>query len=59
MKQVLVRWIILMSAGRLTNYSKEIDMDNVWSQVYYLAYYDNSFKAELTHQDVIENELEK
>lgn len=53
-----VRWIIFDVIGRIDfNYSKEIDMDNVWSQAYYLAYYDNSFEAELTHQDVIENEL--
>ncbi len=53
-----VRWIIFDVIGRVDfNYSKEINMDYVWSQAYYLAYYDKSFEAELTHQDVIENEL--
>jgi predicted P-loop ATPase len=52
-----VRWIIFDVIGKLNfNYSKEIDMDDVWSQAYYLAYHDKSFEPELTQHDVIENE---
>lgn len=52
-----VRWIIFDVIGKLNfKYSKEINMDDVWSQAYYLAYCDKNFEPELTQQDVIENE---
>ncbi|UWY29362.1 virulence-associated E family protein [Flavobacterium sp. TR2] len=52
-----VRWIIFDVIGRLNfKYSKEINMDDVWSQAYYLAYCDKNFEPELTQQDVIDNE---
>lgn len=52
-----VRWIIFDVVGRINfNYSKEIDMDDVWSQAYYLAYHDKNFEPELTQQDIIDNE---
>lgn len=52
-----VRWIIFDVIGKIDfNYSKEINMDDVWAQAYYLAYYDKTFDPELTHQDIIENE---
>lgn len=52
-----VRWIVFDVIGRLNfNYSKEVNIDNVWSQAYYLAYHDKNFEPELTPQDVIDNE---
>lgn len=53
-----VRWIIFDVIGRIDfNYSKEILIDDVWSQAYYLAYHDKDFEPELTQQDIIENEM--
>lgn len=53
-----VRWIIFDVIGRIDfDYSKKVDIDKVWSQAYYLAYFDKQFEPELTQQDIIENEL--
>ncbi|MDD5150230.1 MAG: VapE family protein [Flavobacterium sp.] len=52
-----VRWIIFDVIGRINfDYSKTIDIDNVWAQAYYLAYFDVDFEPELTPEDIIENE---
>jgi predicted P-loop ATPase len=52
-----VRWIIFDVIGKINfKYSNEMNMDEVWSQAYYLAYQDKNFESELTHQDVIDNE---
>ena len=52
-----VRWIIFDVIGRINfSYSKEINIDNVWSQAYYLAYHEINFEPELTQQDIIDNE---
>lgn len=53
-----VRWIIFDVIGRINfNYSKEVEIDKVWSQAYYLAYLDKKFEPELTPQDILDNEL--
>ena len=53
-----VRWIIFDVIGKINfAYSIEMNMDEVWSQAYYLAYHDKSYESELTHQDVIDNEI--
>lgn len=53
-----VRWIIFDVIGRINfNYSKTVDIDNVWSQAYYLAYLDKNYEPELTPQDILDNEL--
>lgn len=52
-----VRWIIFDVIGKVNfGYSKEIDIDDVWSQAYYLAYKDKNFEPELSQQDIIDNE---
>ena len=52
-----VRWIIFDVIGRIDfNYSKEINIDDVWAQAYYLAYHNKNFEPELTQQDIIDNE---
>lgn len=53
-----VRWIIFDVIGRINfSYSKTVDIDKVWAQAYYLAYYDKNFEPELTPQDIIDNEI--
>ncbi len=53
-----VRWIIFDVIGRINfNYSKTVDIDNVWSQAYYLAYLDKNYEPELSPQDILDNEL--
>lgn len=52
-----VRWIIFDVIGRINfNYSKVVNIDDVWAQAYYLAYFDKDFEPELTPNDIIENE---
>ncbi len=53
-----VRWMIFDVIGRINfSYSKTVDIDKVWAQAYYLAYYDENFEPELTPQDIIDNEI--
>ena len=53
-----VRWIIFDVIGRINfSYSKTVDIDKVWAQAYYLAYYDKNFEPELTPQDILDNEI--
>ncbi len=52
-----VRWIIFDIIGKLNfNYSKDVNIDDVWSQAYYLAYTNKEFNPWLTQKDIIENE---
>ena len=52
-----VRWICFEIIGNIDfNYSKNIDINNVWAQAYHLAYSDKKYSAELTHDDILENE---
>lgn len=53
-----VRWICFEIIGNIDfDYSKNIDIDKVWAQAYHLAYFEKSFNPDLTHDDVIENEI--
>lgn len=48
-----VRWIINELLEMIDfNYSKDIDINDVWRQAYYLAFIDKSFNSELTIEDV-------
>ena len=52
-----VRWLCFKLLRKIDfNYSKEIDIDKVWSQAYHLAYTDPHFTPELTLKDIEENE---
>jgi len=52
-----VRWLCFELLGKIDfNYSKEVDIDKVWAQAYYLAFVDPNFDPELTFQDIIKNE---
>jgi len=52
-----VRWLCFELKDKINfNYSKEMDIRNVWTQAYHLAYADKQFNPELTIQDVSENE---
>jgi len=52
-----VRWLCFELVDKIDfNYSKTIDINNVWSQAFHLAYSSNDFNPELTTEDVIENE---
>lgn len=52
-----VRWIIFEVIEKINfNYSKEIDIDKVWSQAYFNAYKREGFNPELTLADISENE---
>lgn len=52
-----VRWIIFEVIEKINfNYSKEIDIEKVWSQAYYNAYNRENFNPELTLTDISENE---
>ncbi|MCD8432362.1 virulence-associated E family protein [Tenacibaculum finnmarkense genomovar ulcerans] len=53
-----VRWLVFELKDKIDfDYSKDIDINNVWSQAYHLAYNDPTFNAELTLEDVNTNEL--
>ncbi len=52
-----VRWLCFKLLRKIDfNYSKDIDIDLVWSQAYHLAYVDPHFTPELTPKDIEENE---
>jgi predicted P-loop ATPase len=52
-----VRWLCFEIFGQIDfGYSKEIDIQKVWSQAFHLAYCDKSFNPELTIKDIKENE---
>jgi len=53
-----VRWLCFELKDRIDfAYSKEIDINLVWSQAYHLAYLSPDFYPELTVQDISENEV--
>lgn len=52
-----VRWLCFELNGKIDfTYSKEVKIDKVWAQAYYLAYVDEHFCAELTIADIAANE---
>ena len=52
-----VRWLGFEMNGNINfNYREEVDLNQVWSQAYYLAYNDKNFQPELTREDIRINE---
>lgn len=52
-----VRWLCFELLDKIDfSYSKEVQIDLVWAQAYYLAYKEPSFNPELSIQDIRENE---
>ena len=51
-----IRWLIFEVYSFDFEYSKEVDMDKVWSQAYYNAFERKNYNPELTAEDLIENE---
>lgn len=52
-----VRWIVFEVMDRVNfNFIKEIDIDKVWAQAYHLAYSISGYNAELTVDELKENE---
>ncbi|WP_286760562.1 VapE domain-containing protein [Salegentibacter sp. UBA1130] len=52
-----VRWLCFELLGKIDfNYSKEVEIDKVWAQAYYLAFVDPNFNPELNYQDILKNE---
>ncbi len=52
-----VRWLCFELKGKINfGYSKEVDINGVWSQAFYLAYTDANFNPELSIKDIQENE---
>lgn len=52
-----VRWLVFEVINIDFNYSKEIDMDKVWSQAYYNAFKRKDYQPEMTLEDIEANEL--
>lgn len=53
-----VRWLCFELKGSIDfSYSKNIDINKVWAQAYYLSYIDEQFCAELTLDDIQLNEI--
>ena len=53
-----VRWLCFELKGKIDfGYSKEVDINKVWSQAYHLAYLDPAFEPELAIIDIQENEV--
>ena len=51
-----VRWIIFEVFEIDFNYSKEININQVWAQAYHNAFERKNYNPELTAEDLIENE---
>ncbi|MEM1260618.1 MAG: VapE domain-containing protein [Bacteroidota bacterium] len=52
-----VRWLCFELKDKIDfRYSKEVEIDKVWSQAYHLAYSDPKFNSELSIKDIQENE---
>ena len=51
-----VRWIIFEVLEIDFNYSKEININQIWAQAYYNAFERKNYNPELTAEDLIENE---
>jgi predicted P-loop ATPase len=53
-----VRWIVFDVKGRINfDYTKEINIDDVWSQAYFLAFEKKNYNPELTLKDIEQNEV--
>ncbi len=52
-----VRWIVFEIKEIDFGYSKTINIDKFWSQVYYNTYKSEDFKEEFSQNDILENEL--
>ncbi|MDY3338903.1 VapE family protein [Riemerella anatipestifer] len=52
-----VRWIVFEIKNIDFGYSKVINIDKFWSQVYYNTYKREDFKEEFSQNDILENEL--
>lgn len=53
-----VRWLCFELTDQINfNYSTEIDINNIWSQAYHLAYFDKQFNPELSREDLKFNEV--
>ena len=50
-----VRWLVFHVTGIDWNYSKDIDINDIWTQAYALSN-DNSFEEKLTKEDIENNE---
>ncbi len=51
-----VRWLVYEIKEIDFEYSKKVDIDQVWAQAYHLAYNDKDYKAEMTPEELKENE---
>lgn len=52
-----VRWLVFELKGKIDfGYSTHININDVWSQAYHLAYHDSSFDPELSNKDIEVNE---
>ncbi len=52
-----VRWLCFELKDKINfAYSKEVNINDVWSQAYHLAYHSPNFNPELSLQDINENE---
>ncbi|MDO5614799.1 MAG: VapE family protein [Cruoricaptor ignavus] len=51
-----VRWLIFEVFDIDFTYSSQIEIDKVWSQAYYNAYYRRNYNPDLTPKDIAENE---
>jgi len=52
-----VRWLCFELKGNIDfSYSRNVDINKVWAQAYYLAYVDENFYPELTLSDMAQNE---
>lgn len=52
-----VRWLCFELMDKIDfAYSKEVQISDVWSQAFHLAYHDKKFNPELTLKDIAENE---
>lgn len=51
-----VRWLCFVVAGIDFSYSKEFDIDNLWSQAYYLSQ-DPTFDETISRKDIEQNEI--
>ncbi|WP_317172108.1 VapE domain-containing protein [Salinimicrobium oceani] len=52
-----VRWLCFDLQGKINfDYRKEVNINDVWAQAYYLAYSEENFDPELSLQDILQNE---
>lgn len=53
-----VRWLCFEMNGNINfKFKKEVDLNKVWAQAYYLAYKDENFDPGLSYKDMRENEI--